>query len=221
MSVTPAFNQFHSHQATLRSSRFLGFNSNFFHLCSKQLWNHCVVTFRMVLMTRAIVAYLRRAINWGSILVAYPHTWKAEELYPGIILPSSKSTGTMRRLNCALFFCYTAYLGFELWQFVACKQNLVALISIAFLFLFYAFGSVFQLAVINGEEEIVGFIRKCMHMNPKAEPNCNAKAPQLILLCEKIMAVTFYGAIMNAVDKWVIPITTVRNCSCELSCCIK
>ena len=104
-------------------------------------------------------------------------------------------------------------MGVELWNLAAGKQNLVALISVAFLFLLYAFGSVLQLRVINGEEEIVGFIRKfCMHMNPNAESDSNAKAPRLIGIREKTMIVTFYGTIMNTVivfstavyqlDKW-------------------
>ena len=145
--------------------------------------------------TKAIVALLRRSINCGSVLRAHPFTWNTEELFP-IFAQTSK----LWRLNSVLFLCYTVYLGVKLWHFAACKQNLVGLISIVFLFLFYAYGCVLQLTVINEKGDILGFIRKlCVLMKPKAEPNGAVKATQLIGICEKIMAVTFYATLMNAV----------------------
>ena len=70
-----------------------------------------------------------------------------------------------------------------------------------------------QLTVLHAQEEIVGFMCKlCKHMNPKVEPNSSVKTPRLIVICEKIMALTFFATIANTViivstaahqlDKW-------------------
>ena len=89
----------------------------------------------------------------------------------------------------------------ELWCLPSSRLNPVALISLTFLCLYYAYGSALQLTLINQKEEIVGFIRKlCIHMSPKAElQSSSAQKPRLIGICEKVMTVTFYGIMMNTV----------------------
>ena len=155
----------------------------------------------MVYMSSAIVSSVRRALNYGAILRAHPYIWNAENPFPEI-QRISKVGGTLWPLNSALLFGYTAYLASEVWHFSTQKSNLVALISILFVLLMHAFGSVLQLTVIHEKAEIVDLVRKlCIHMgsgsggNPKGTP----KKPRLIVICEKILDMVFYAAVINNV----------------------
>ena len=107
-------------------------------------------------------------------------------------------------MNCALLFFYTAYLGVELWYFATGNPNFVNLISVVFLFLLYAFGSVLQLTVnevsVHERKEIVGFIYKlCIQMCPEGRAQSHPKTWRLMRICDKILSITLYGIGMNSV----------------------
>ena len=157
----------------------------------------------MAYMTPKMRKTLRKAVNSGSFLHVNSFVWKAGQAFPELSC-ATRAGKTLWYTNTLLLFGYTAYLGAKLAELIFFTEgrSLVALFSVLFVFLLYAYTVVLQFMVLTKTEDILGFLQKfCSHFTPEQQDSSFSgleRAPALLRICEKIMVATVHGTTNNA-----------------------